>query len=168
MSTTPLPIQIRLLEKVEPTFVLEKEGYPADEAATPEKLTYRFQHAPELFLGAYLDDGTLVGYITSTAVSGDELTEASMSEHDPHGRTVCIHSVCVATAYRRRGIATALMKAYTQHLQRLNQPHKRYDRIVLLTHEPLIPFYQHVGYTLIGPSKVVHGTQPWFDMYQTL
>ncbi len=46
----------------------------------------------------------LVGLITSTRISSDELNGASMSSHDSKGTTLCIHSVMVVEKARRRGM----------------------------------------------------------------
>lgn len=87
-----------------------------------------------------------------------------MRVHHPQGRTVCVHSVCVAPEYRRQGVALALLQAYTRHLNDENDRHKRettgdkiYERIALITHDHLIPLYEKAGYALLGRSPVVHG-----------
>ena len=39
-----------------------------------------------------------------------------MSEHDPSGSTLCIHSVCVAVEHRRKGLATSMLTQYCQNI----------------------------------------------------
>ena len=40
-----------------------------------------------------------------------------MARHEPEGALLAIHSVCVAAAARRRGVATRLLRAYLQFVQ---------------------------------------------------
>lgn len=165
--------------------------YPEYEAASLKNLTFRQNTAPELFLGCYLrkDDNQdsptsiypssnststsleLVGYIVSTLASGDHLTHSSMSSHDPSGDAVCIHSVCVSSAFQRRGFATRMLREYLQHLQRLNNDahaSKKLKRVLLIAHEHTIGLYAGVGFVLVGKSSVEHGPDPWFEMVYTL
>jgi len=44
----------------------------------------------------------------------------------------------------------------------------KYDRILLLTHEELKSFYEMAGFEWVGPSDVVHGSRPWFEMRRNL
>ncbi|CAG8433159.1 9560_t:CDS:2 [Diversispora eburnea] len=152
---------------IERAFELESQGYPPEEAATLEKLEYRQKNAPKLFLGAYLpsipsnnNNEYLIGFIVSTLTTSHFLTEESMSNHEPDGKTVCIHSVCIDKQYRRRGIATDLLKEYIERLKNLY----KYERIVLISHKHLIPLYQKVGFICKGESEIVHGNEKWFDL----
>jgi ribosomal protein S18 acetylase RimI-like enzyme len=172
--------------------------YPESEAASLENLIFRQEAAPKLFLGCYLrkdevqDDSPsptpnnpnsgntefssleLIGYIVSTLVSGDHLTHSSMSSHNPSGDAVCIHSVCVSSAFQRRGVATRMLKEYLQHLQGLNNnvnassSSNKLKRVLLIAHEHTIGLYAGVGFALIGKSAVEHGPDPWFEMVYTL
>lgn len=94
---------------------LEAASYPPDEAATPEKIRYRMQHAHDFFLvcmrrGLPAIDDEIVGKISPTAciawaaglhqrvrvvpvhpgftngtVANGDLTHETMSVHDPEG-----------------------------------------------------------------------------------
>ena len=69
---------------------LETASYPADEAATPEQLEFRFSQAPAFFLGIYPRDdpssasdrknaaAAPIGFICGTLAKGTELTEVRM------------------------------------------------------------------------------------------
>mmetsp|Transcript_33759 Transcript_33759/g.88713 ORF Transcript_33759/g.88713 Transcript_33759/m.88713 type:complete len:170 (-) Transcript_33759:412-921(-) len=139
---------------------LEAAGYPADEAASEQGMRMRYAAAPELQFGALLD-GELVGFICATRAPGEMLTHESMEEHHPDGPSVCIHSVCVDAAHRRKGIALSLLKGYMSSVvPKLAPPAKR---VLLICKENLIPLYQKGGFTLKGPSAVVHGADPWFE-----
>ncbi|CAG8643285.1 5511_t:CDS:2 [Dentiscutata erythropus] len=158
------------------TFILI--GYPPEEAATLEKLAYRQNVAPTLFLGAYLpsnisdshstpSERQLIGFVVSTLANASIITEESMSHHNPSGKTVCVHSVCVDKLYRRHGVATCMLNEYIKRLRNESQNkdvNVKYERVVLMCHEHLIPLYQKVGFILKGESQVVHGNEKWFDL----
>jgi len=141
---------------------LELASYPADEAATPEGLQYRLRVAPELFYGVYEADA-LVGFIVSTTAPGDELEEETMSTHSPGGPSICIHSVVVAAKHRRRGIALAMVRAYVDAVVAEARCCAA-RRMVLLAKAGLLGLYRKAGFEVLGPSKVVHGADQWFDM----
>jgi ribosomal protein S18 acetylase RimI-like enzyme len=150
-------LDITFLDQVE---ALESTSYPADEAATREKLELRLREAPELFLGAFLDtDGKeeLVGYVCSTKTTEPTLTHESMGKHEKEGKTVCIHSVVVNSKFRRSGIGLKMMKEYLKRV-------KNVDQFLLLSKKYLIPFYEKAGFELLGVSPVVHGAENWYDM----
>ncbi|KAL1659062.1 acyl-CoA N-acyltransferase [Schizophyllum commune] len=168
---------------LETAIAIEKASYPEDEAANLEAFRYRQSQAPDLFLGAYLpvhSDGassssqnnnntpslTLIGYISATTSPASTLTHDSMSTHVPGASSVCIHSVCVAPEYRRRGIALKLLKEYISTLD--NATNTPYTRILLIAHDDLVPLYEKAGFTLVGPSTVQHGARPWFEMRRDL
>ena len=81
---------------------LEAASYPADEAATPEKLKYRSEVAGTFFRVACVGrDGDVVGFVCGTATDHEELEEETMSVHVKGGSVLCIHSVVVAEKRRR-------------------------------------------------------------------
>ncbi|CAG8511627.1 7347_t:CDS:2 [Paraglomus occultum] len=139
--------------EIDRAFQIESHGYPPDEAATLDILKYRYNHAPSLFLGAYLSASDyLIGFVVGTLTSSPSLTHESMSQHEANGKTVCVHSVCVDKLFRRRGVATRLV---TEYVRRMKEG--RYERIALISHDYLIPFYENLGFKLIGESKIQHG-----------
>lgn len=84
-----------------------------------------------------------------------------MDRHDPSGRTLAVHSVCVSSLHRRRRIATSLLRTY---LSRASDD-GRVDRVVLICHQELIPLYEAAGFTLVGKSDVQHGERQWYEMF---
>jgi len=82
-----------------------------------------------------------------------------MSTHDPDGKTICIHSVCVDRGHQRQKLGTALLEEYIRRWT--DGP---YDRISLIAHEELVKFYLSAGFKMIGKSEVLHGSKPWFEL----
>ncbi|KAI0701731.1 hypothetical protein C8Q76DRAFT_240107 [Earliella scabrosa] len=144
---------------------IELQGYPEDEAASLESFRYRQSRVPELFLGAYLpgpngSGRTLIGYVCSTLSSDTTLTHASMSTHVRGGATVCIHSVCVSPEHRRKHVGLGLVKEYVSRIARAG----KHAHVLLIAHAELRGFYEQAGFEWVGPSAVVHGARPWFEM----
>ncbi|KAF0706915.1 hypothetical protein AaE_013884 [Aphanomyces astaci] len=92
---------------------IESASYPEDEAASLAQIKLRLDLAGAFFLGAYdsLND-QLVGFVNGTLAPRRDLEDETMSLHDPNGHFLCIHSVVIDTAYRRRGLASAMLKHY--------------------------------------------------------
>ena len=123
---------------------------------------YRQSVAPDLFLGAY-DQERLIGFICSTLSKSESLTHESMATHNPEGKTICIHSVCVDPGHQRQKVGSSLLEEYVRRWK--NGP---YDGISLIAHEELTGFYVAAGFQLIGKSEVVHGSKPWFELRYSL
>lgn len=143
---------------------LESRSYPADEAASRDTIAFRLANAPACFLAA-IDGEHVVGFVCGTRARGARLTHASMAEHVPDGESLCIHSVVVEDSRRRTGLGSRMLTAYLAHL-RAEVPEA--VRALLICKEHLIGFYAAAGFELIGPSQVVHGQDPWFEMGQPL
>lgn len=123
--------------------------------------------APQLFLGAYNgipSTETLIGYVCATRSSADTLTHESMSHHESNGSSVCIHSVCVDTSHRRKGVATRMLDKYAERLSKDPSIHQ----LSLIAHEELVPLYEKAGFEYKGKSPVSHGSRPWFELHRIL
>ena len=141
-------------------FELERASYPADEAATLEKLQMRAKYASEYFYGGYDDDGLLKSFVCGTLTNDGTITAQSMSTHEPTGTTLCIHSVVVSPELRRQGVGTSMLNAFVALVAEKAHAH----RILLLCKRPLVGFYESVGFTKQGESSVQHGQDKWMLM----
>ncbi|CAO3587121.1 unnamed protein product [Absidia cylindrospora] len=143
---------------------LEARSYTPDEAASKENIRLRIENSqkaaqPELLFLVARHVSTIVGFLCTTLADTDLVTEESMSENAPSGKTVCLHSVCVSPEHRHQGIATCLLK----HWINMHRTAHLYRRIALLSRPTLISFYCSVGFQKIGLSPIVHGPEPWID-----
>ncbi|KAJ2451896.1 hypothetical protein EV183_003302 [Coemansia sp. RSA 2336] len=130
---------LRDLKEAEAAWLIEKDGYPEDEAASLDNTNYRFTQAPHLFYGAFAGN-ELVGYVMSTQAASPLVTHESMSQHDPQGPTVCVHSVCVSAKWQRKGLATRLLEKYTEALRLYNKTASaKISRLALISHKYLLP-----------------------------
>ncbi|KAF9451558.1 acyl-CoA N-acyltransferase [Macrolepiota fuliginosa MF-IS2] len=167
-APTNLTFDLVKAEEVSDAIIIEQEGFPPDEAGSLDKFKFRQEQAPDLFLGAFIlqnDSRKIIGYICSTLSSSETLTHESMSEHAPGASTICIHSICVQKSLQGKGIAMKLLKEYVSRLRtRAEAGSVPYKRIVLISHENLIPFYENAGFKNLGKSGVVHGSLPWYEL----
>mmetsp|Transcript_29421 Transcript_29421/g.53992 ORF Transcript_29421/g.53992 Transcript_29421/m.53992 type:complete len:163 (+) Transcript_29421:88-576(+) len=149
-------------EDLNKVYELESNSYPPDEAATYEKLKFRIENASFVFLIAELD-GDIIGFVNGTCSKSETLTHNSMSSHEVDGSTLCIHSVVIQSQLRRRGLALQMLEHYNVFLKQ-NAPH--ISRICLICKTNMVSLYSKAGFQMIGPSDVVHGQDPWFEMYK--
>ncbi len=84
-----------------------------------------------------------------------------MATHAPEGSTLCIHSVCVDAAERRRGVASKLLRTYVHAVVPGMAPHVR--RVRLIAKPYLAELYTRAGFACVGPSAVVHGADEWHE-----
>ncbi|KAH0831701.1 hypothetical protein AYO21_10735 [Fonsecaea monophora] len=173
---------------------LEEAAFPPEERATREKFQYRLTRCPELSLGLFTqptkaelkDSSTpplrrLIAHVVSTRTPAPCVTEASMGVpsnwrtrrsslptntdkepvgHQDMGGTICVHSVAVAPEFQRMGLGSILMKSYIQRMKDA----KIADRIALLAHDHLVPFYKGLGFENMGPSTVTSHGGNWNNM----
>lgn len=84
--------------------------------------------------------------------------------HKEQGRTLCIHSLAVLPAYQKRGLGKTLLKAYIQRMESQGVA----DRIALIAHDELIPYYEALGFRSLGKSKAQFAGGGWTDMVRDL
>ncbi|KIX02228.1 uncharacterized protein Z518_08167 [Rhinocladiella mackenziei CBS 650.93] len=173
---------------------LENEAFPPEERASREKFQYRLTRCPELSLGLFTQptraeaeklptppQRRLIAHIVSTRSPSPSVTEASMGVpsnwrtrrsslpsdndkeplgHQDMGGTICLHSLAVIPEFQKMGLGSILMKSYIQRIK----DSKCADRIALLTHDHLVPFYTGLGFQNMGPSAVTSCGGNWNNM----
>ena len=129
-----------------------------------QTFSFRQKTAPDLFLGAFVpqtgSNRTLLGYVDGVLSAETTLTSESMSTHVPGAHTVLIHGVCVTPDARKRGIASALLGEYQQRLAAAGS----YERVLLISHEETIAFYERIGFKSRGLSSIAFAGVPWFEL----
>jgi arylalkylamine N-acetyltransferase len=137
---------------------IEKTSYPSDEMASLTTLQYRQQNAAIYFRCATVLSGgasingdnkesnSVIGFTCATRCY--DFTEESMySNHIACAPILAIHSVVVQSSYRRKGIATLMVKDYIQTVIRdnINCEHP-IKKVVLLSKSHLLGFYVNCGF----------------------
>ena len=156
----PLPLLFRpvSLSLLDAAHAIEAASYPADEAASRDNLEKRLRDAAPYFYGAFDDSsGALRGFVCGTCTSSEALTEEAMSTHEPDGAVLCIHSVVVDEAYRRRGVGAWMLRSYLAEVAAAG----RVRTVLLLCKPHLEAYYASAGFASLGDSGVSHGATPW-------
>lgn len=140
---------------------VERECFPAAEAADEASLKARLEAFPESFLVAERD-GRIVGFIngavTDRMTIADEMFEDS-SMHNPDGAYQSIFGLDVVEDYRHQGLASKLMEEMIETARRQGR-----KGLILTCKDRLIGFYERFGYVNHGLSESVHGGAVWYDM----
>lgn len=84
--------------------------------------------------------------------------------HDEYGSTIALHSLAVLPEHQGKHVATTLMKAYIQRIKEAQIA----ERIAIIAHDHLLPFYQSLGFQNLGPSKCQFGGGGWVDLVSNL
>ncbi|KMQ46529.1 hypothetical protein A7C99_3845 [Trichophyton rubrum] len=166
-------------------------AFPESERCSRENLTYRLSKCPELSLGIFsIPPATadnekprpvVIAHLLATRTTSPVITNATMGVpkdwrtkkstlpspgeeepvgHQDQGSTIAIHSLAVLPEHQDKGLGKTLIKSYIQRIQDA----KIADRLVLLSHDHLIPFYTGLGFENVGRSKCTFGGGGWNDM----
>lgn len=143
---------------------LEDACFLQAEVATKEALAWRIETFPDYFW-VMEAEGNIVallnGMLTDTALINDEMfTNASL--HRDSGSWYNILSLCVLPAYRQKGYGKALMELALSKIRG-----EKRKGAVLTCKEPLIPYYENIGFKNRGISCSQHGGSVWYDMALT-
>ncbi|KAF2805820.1 acyl-CoA N-acyltransferase [Mytilinidion resinicola] len=172
---------------------LENATFPPHEACSREKFIYRLKACGELCLGLFTSatststsptlstlskepfshpadssypdrKSVLLAHCIATKSANLTVTDDDMAMpplgHNEHGRTICLHSVAVLPEYQNLGLGRTIVLAFVQRMQSAGMA----DRVALLAHEKLVPFYERIGFENRGESKATYGGGGWFDM----
>ena len=121
---------------------------------------------------------TLIGHIIATRTSEPSVTDRSMRlpenwqnerwtfedsnavGHEEGGGTIAIHSLAVLPEHQGKQVGSTLMKSYIHRIQEAQIA----DRIAIIAHDDLVPFYESFGFESRGPSKCQFGGGGWVDL----
>lgn len=181
-ATLPLHMYIRplIIEDLDQVTSLETECFPPNERAKREIIEFRLRTCPELCSGLFIRDfdpktkqirsEKLIGHILGTKISTKFITIESMGQlHEESSDTIAIHSLVIDPKYQKKNLATLMLTDYIQKLS--NQEVGK--RLVIIAHEPLVPFYKRIGFKVIGDNKDVikdpaFSSKKWIDMEKEL
>ncbi|ANB13244.1 Paa1p [Sugiyamaella lignohabitans] len=123
----------------------------------------------------------LIAHILATKMTTDHVTDEAMElpdldqygravdpkdsrGHHEEGRTIGIHSVVVDPSFQGKSIGTILIRDY---IQRITTQHIA-DRIALIAHDRLVPFYERLGFVNDSASPVKLAGGGWRHMWVPL
>ena len=84
--------------------------------------------------------------------------------HNDFGRTLAIHSVCVAPPFQKQGHGRTLLKSFVQRMEGSGVA----DRAALLAHPELVEWYVNtIGFEDKGDSAATFGGGGWRDLVRS-
>lgn len=158
-------IRTALMSDLDAVTAVERECFPAAEAATREDFTARLAHyAAHFYL--MLDGERLVSFVDGLVTNEPDLRDEMYENaalHDERGAWQMIFGVNTLPEYRRRGCAGQL-------LRRAIADARSQDRrgLVLTCKDRLVHYYAGFGFENEGVSdKSTHGSAVWNQMRLT-
>ncbi|KAJ5646068.1 hypothetical protein N7490_002440 [Penicillium lividum] len=179
-------VQLLSTSNVDDCLAVEN-AFPEQERCSRDKFVYRLSKCPELSLGLftlplYGDEpkprATLIGHIIATRTSEPNVTDRSMRlpkdwqgerwtvedgqavGHEECGGTIAIHSLAVLPEHQGKQVGSTLMKSYIHRIREAQIA----DRIAIIAHDHLVPFYESFGFENHGPSQCQFGGGGWVDL----
>lgn len=152
--------QVQLAD-VERCYEIESLAYPADEAATLEKIRIRAEQYPEGFI-VLEDQNQIIGFINSGSTDHVVMSDDNFKElvgHTSSGVHLVIMSVVVDPKFQGQGYAAKLMNAFITHAKLLNK-----HSIYLMCKKEYIKLYEKFGFQFIQISESSHGSELWYEM----
>lgn len=158
-------IRTALMSDLDAVAAVERECFPAAEAATREDFTARLAHyAAHFYL--MLDGERLVSFVDGLVTNEPDLRDEMYENaalHDERGAWQMIFGVNTVPDYRRRGCAGQLL------LRAIADARSQGRRgLVLTCKDPLVHYYAGFGFENEGVSdKSTHGGAAWNQMRLT-
>lgn len=140
---------------------VESAAFPADEAASRDRVTQRLSIYPEGFLVAERE-ARIVGLVMCGASHQPDLADEALKDlvaHDPDGAHLVVFSVAVHPSEQRRGLGGRLVQATLDRARALGK-----TAVLLLCKDHLVGFYERHGFVMVGPSASTHGGARWIEM----
>lgn len=143
---------------------VEAECFPPAEAATEKDFVERVRHYGDHFwlmhdgekLIAFVD-----GFVTDEPDLTDEMYE-NAAMHNENGAWQMIFGVNTLPAYRRQGVAAALIRRAIADARAQGR-----KGLVLTCKDQLVHYYAKFGFVSEGVSVSTHGGVVWFQMRLT-
>ena len=143
---------------------IEAACFPAAEAAVREEIEERLRvYAAHFYIAR--EKGAAIGFVDGMVTDEKDLLDelyADAARHDENGAWQMIFGLNTLPAYRRRGVAAALIET----LCAAARAQGRWG-VVLTCKEHLLPYYAKFGFCDEGLSVSTHGGAVWHQMRRT-
>lgn len=157
-------IRTATLQDIDQIAAVEKECFPAAEAATKEEFEQRLSHYADHFWLMF-EDEKLISFVDGMVTDEPNLTDEmyeNAAMHNENGAWQMIFGVNTIPEYRKRGYAGELLKRAIADAK--DQGRKG---LVLTCKDRLIHYYAKFGFVNEGVSESVHGNVVWNQMRLT-
>ena len=157
-------IRTATLQDIDQIAAVEKECFPAAEAATKEEFEQRLSHYADHFWLMFEDD-TLIAFVDGMVTDQADLTDEMYEKaclHDEKGAWQMIFGVNTLPKYRRQGYAEKLLRYAINDARAQDR-----EGLVLTCKDKLVHYYEKFGFQNEGVSESVHGGATWYQMRLT-
>lgn len=150
-------------DEAEQAAKIEQICFPPNEACTEKMMRERVVAVPDLFLVAVdKEKGRLAGFLNGLATnekmfSDEFFTDAGL--HDPEGENVMLLGLDVLPEYRRKGLASEIMRRYKERENRRGR-----KRLILTCLGTKVEMYEKMGFRDHGISGSNWGGEEWHEM----
>ena len=145
-----MEIRTAALQDLDAVAAVEAACFPAVEAATKEEFAERLRYYGSHFWLMF-DGGNLIGFVDGMARA-----------HNEQGCWQMIFGVNTLPAYRRQGVAAALIRRAIADARAQGR-----KGLVLTCKDQLVHYYAKFGFVSEGVSVSTHGGVVWFQMRLT-
>ena len=158
-------IRTATLQDIDQIAAVEKECFPAAEAATKEKFEQRLSHYADHFWLMFEDD-KLIAFVDGMVTNQEDLTDEMYEKaamHNEDGAWQMIFGVNTLPDYRKHGYAGQLIQCAIKDAREQGR-----KGLVLTCKEKLIKYYAKFSFVDEGVSdKSTHGNAVWHQMRLT-
>ena len=154
-------IRTATLQDIDQIAAVEKECFPAAEAATKEEFEQRLSHYGDHFWLMFEDD-KLIAFVDGMVTDQEDLTDEmyeNASMHQENGAWQMIFGVNTIPAYRKHGYAGELIKCAIEDARKQER-----KGLVLTCKDHLVHYYAKFGFENEGVSESEHGGVKWNQM----
>ena len=159
-----MEIRTAALQDLDAVAAVEAACFPAVEAATKEEFAERLRYYGNHFWLMF-DGGNLIGFVDGMATDQADLTDDLYEQaalHNERGAWQMIFGVNTLPAYRRQGVAAALIRRAIADARAQGR-----KGLVLTCKDQLVHYYAKFGFVSEGVSVSTHGGVVWFQMRLT-
>lgn len=157
-------IRTATLQDIDQIAAVEKECFPAAEAATKEEFAKRLeQYADHFWL--MFEGEKLISFVDGMVTDEPNLTDEmyeNATMHNENGAWQMIFGVNTIPKYRKHGYAGELLNRAIENARTQGR-----KGLVLTCKDRLIHYYAKFGFVNEGVSESVHGNVVWNQMRLT-
>lgn len=121
------------------------------------------KRCPDLTMVARNSRGEILGVIYGGLMKGTKVTENKINHgHVDDGDTLFVYSFCVKNELRGKGIGRKM--AYHYYNEWVPKHSKREIKCISASvRDKHIKWMKDLGFTMVGPSEIKYGNEPWID-----
>ncbi len=146
---------------------IEEICFPPHEACSRDNMKERVLHIRSCFLVAEeKTSGSIVGLINGLATNETIFRDAFFTDcslHNPEGKRIMICGLEVLPAYRRQGLARALMEEYARRMKLAG-----HEELVLTCLKEKVEMYRKFGFIDHGICTSSWGGEVWHEMARVI